>query len=288
MQAKHEKEAGSRISRRMLALIPVLAAAVLCYAFSAAAWFQAELLNSGNTIQAGHFAARLELVDGNGELLWSCGEPIVSDKLTIVLDAPYTGPARLRLTSADSTLAFQYQLVLTAGGKLLLQMPQTEEKLTLTPNGEGASQEYPVTLTGEKQLYLEFDAAFLAGTLPSLTTPVTQEANADTPPAAGSRATESSTTATAATTTTAPATTTASAATGEATGEAVKTGSGTTGPSTTTASFPTTSAAAETAQESTAATNSRALSTAADTGTAFQTEASLVTNAEETGPAETA
>ena len=53
--------------RRMLAVVPVMAAALICYSVNVYAWFQASIVNSGNVIQATNYSVEVQITgtDGN-------------------------------------------------------------------------------------------------------------------------------------------------------------------------------------------------------------------------------
>ena len=264
-KSKQDVPASARLTRRMLLIIPVLAVAVLCYAFSAVAWFQASLINGGNTIRVGNFAADVALVRNEeagmeaDNVLWQYNGSLVDGSVDILLtDAPAT--AYLRVASASSsTLKFQYQLTLSAGDQVLLhEVPQGEDKLELVPVGspDGDSEVYyEVDLRGlaAGTLHLEFRASFLANSMSTLTTAATTTA--------ANRAPANTTTTTAAATTTTAATTAVSGTDGESTTAA--SGSDTTAD--------TANTTGETSTETTASTGAGDSTAPVDTGTTVPT-----------------
>ncbi len=264
-KSKQDVPASARLTRRMLLIIPVLAVAVLCYAFSAAAWFQASLINGGNTIRVGNFAADVALVRKEAagmeadNVLWQYNGSLVDGSVDILLtNAPET--AYLRVASASSsTLKFQYQLTLSAGDQVLLhEVPQGEDKLELVPVGspDGDSKVYyKVDLSGltAGTLHLEFRASFLANSMSTLTTAATTTA--------ANRAPANTTTTTAAATTTTAATTAVSGTDGESTTAA--SGSDTTAD--------TANTTGETSTEMTASTGAGDSTAPVDTGTTVPT-----------------
>ena len=264
-KSKQNVPASARLTRRMLLIIPVLAVAVLCYAFSAVAWFQASLINGGNTIRVGNFAADVALVRNEAagmeadNVLWKYDGSLVDGSVDILLtNAPAT--AYLRVASASSsTLKFQYQLTLSAGDQVLLhEVPQGEDKLELVPVGspDGDSEVYyKVDLRGltAGTLHLEFRASFLANSMSTLTTAATTTA--------ANRAPANTTTTTAAATTTTAATTAVSGTDGESTTAA--SGSDTTAD--------TANTTGETSTETTVSTGAGDSTAPVDTGTTVPT-----------------
>lgn len=70
--SQQEKSGGSRkIIRQMLAILPVLVVAVICYSVTVYAWFQASIGNSGNVIQTTTYDVVVEIVDSNGQSISS-------------------------------------------------------------------------------------------------------------------------------------------------------------------------------------------------------------------------
>lgn len=63
-QAKHKTAPkGSPIFRRAIVVMLTLALSIACYGVTVFAWFQAELLNTGNTIQSGTYSLAVTVVE---------------------------------------------------------------------------------------------------------------------------------------------------------------------------------------------------------------------------------
>ncbi len=178
MMFRHEKgkntSASAKIIRQVLALIPVLAIALVSYSVTVYAWFQASLVNSGNSIQVGQFEAQVKILDGNGNELWSSGEEGITSYTTpaVALQGGYTGEAKLVVTNLpSSTLEFQYQAVVTAGEQdVRLTVPKTE------PLAVGEQAEHSFTIpAGTVELQLVFRTAFKNNTMDSLTVSTTSQ-----------------------------------------------------------------------------------------------------------------
>lgn len=173
--------------RKMLAIIPILAAAVLCYAVTVFAWFQDSLVNSGNIIQAGRFSAAVEITQGN-QRVWSSAENLEGRPAGILgcdeqISGISPGEAVLRITNnSDSTLSLQYAMLLTEGD---LSGPEVELAFEALWDGteETASQDneqvlqpgwsatYTFTVNeGVSALYLQFRTAFVANSAPTFAT----------------------------------------------------------------------------------------------------------------------
>ena len=68
-KAKHEKAAASqKIIRKMLAIIPALAIAAVCYSVSVCAWFQASVINTGNVIRTVEYAVAVSAICGETQI----------------------------------------------------------------------------------------------------------------------------------------------------------------------------------------------------------------------------
>ena len=178
MMFQHEKgkssSASAKIIRQVLALIPVLAIALVSYSVTVYAWFQASLVNSGNSIQVGQFEAQVKILDGEGNELWSSGEEGITSYTTPAIALPdnYTGEAKLIVTNLpSSTLEFQYQAVVTAGKQdVRLTVPKT------APLSIGKQAEHSFTIpAGATELQLVFRTAFKNNTMESLTVSTTAQ-----------------------------------------------------------------------------------------------------------------
>ncbi len=100
-----------KIQYKMLALIPVLALAVLCYCVSAFAWFQADIVNAGNVVRTTEYHLDVSVyVDG---------KPVEPQS---ALDSTYTLEAGkvhdITLTAQADGAANGYAMVQTDGGPL--------------------------------------------------------------------------------------------------------------------------------------------------------------------------
>ena len=208
--------AARKTVRKMLAIIPILAAAVLCYAVTVFAWFQDSLVNSGNIIQAGRFSAAVEITQ-DGKSIWSSAESLNEPAGILGCDEQISGispgEAVLRITNnSDSTLSLQYAMLLTEGDDI----SGPEVKLTFgalweaqgnktnsQDNGQvlqpGWSATYTFTVNeGVSALYLQFRTAFVANSAPTFATtdnaatPSIQRAPTTAETTAGSRPADAS------------------------------------------------------------------------------------------------
>ncbi len=174
--------ASVRTARKMLALVPVLVVALVCYAIAVFAWYQAGVVNTGNTIRTGSFTARVEITTEDGQLLWSSDKVDTKGILDYSgsIDLTETGSMRVTVSNpSTSTLAFQYRVVLSADGtSLLLTGREGDADGILEPN---ATESYAFTIPAEtRNVTLEFRTAFRNSALPEIEVqqaPETQQAN---------------------------------------------------------------------------------------------------------------
>ncbi len=261
--------------RKIVAVAAVLTVVLLGFSITAFAWFQSSLTNSGNTIEAGGYTAELAIYpdsflgDPNTEPVWtySGDEYRGTVNLTELGLHANDGIYVVVSTSEDSTLAFQYRILIASTGGKELALPQEGQENPVLEPGDGiAALDYVVPSDGK--ITIDFRTAFRAN---SLTAGTTSASTATTTTVATTTTTTSAT----ATTTAAPATTTTTT---------------TAAPTTTTT---TTTAAAET---TTTTTTTAAPDTTADTGstepsspageTVAAPEATDPTGAPSTGQAE--
>lgn len=173
--------ASVRTARKMLALVPILVVALVSYAIAVFAWYQAGVVNTGNTIRTGSFTARVEMKDQAGQLLWS------SDNVDANGILDYSGPIVLSKTGSmnltisnpsASTLAFQYRVALvTDNGSLPLNEIGTADGILELNEAESYSFTIP---EGTQNVTLEFRTAFRNSALPEIEVqqaPETQQAN---------------------------------------------------------------------------------------------------------------
>lgn len=160
---KHSKSPSAKIKRKIIFLFTLVAAAVVCYSVTVYAYFQATVLNSGNTIRVGSYAAKIEILAEDKTLLWSSDEEILGYGADISLSSEAV-PAILRITNTGA-LAFQYQVGLKNGDVFLLYKDKNEagDKLVLQP---GQDLDYPLEQAASvSTLRLDFRTAFQNGEL---------------------------------------------------------------------------------------------------------------------------
>lgn len=246
-QAAQAENTSKSTIRKMLMILPVLVAAILCYSVTVFAWFQDSLTNSGNIIRTGQFTATVELTREN-DVIWSSKndtpEGILGCEASIPLSS---GKVTLTITNnTDSSLAFQYALLLTENSKGGAAIAIGEGKLY---NAEGEQVDKPsnppflepgwravytfdVTVN---TVYLQFCTAFQNNTTPTFTT-ILNAQNAHRGPTSTQAST--STSASAPTETTGTTTTVSGLTSGTVTGSAAA-DSTTTAPAETTAAVDT-------------------------------------------------
>ncbi len=230
--------------RKIVAVAAVLAVVLLGFSITAFAWFQSSLTNSGNTIEAGGYTAELAIYpdsflrDPNTEPVWTYSGDEYRGTLDLTESGLKAGDPLVVMVSnsGDSTLAFQYRILIASTGGEELALPQEGQENPVLEPGDGiAALDYVVPSDGV--ITIDFRTAFRAN---SLTAGTTSASTATTTTVATTTTTTSAT----ATTTAAPATTTTTTA----------------APTTTTT---TTTAAAET---TTTTTTTEVPDTTADTG----------------------
>lgn len=115
--------------RKMLALLPALAVAVLCYSVTVYAWFSASIVNSGNIIQTTTYELEISMTGSDGTVV----EP-TNGVYTLAGSQSYT----VTLTAADDGASTGY-CVIRANNKTYYTAPikkGTSFGLTIYENGD--------------------------------------------------------------------------------------------------------------------------------------------------------
>lgn len=149
--------------RKLTAIAVVALAALCCYCVTVYAWFQADIVNTGNTLTAGSYFSKVELLDGEGETLWESELTDLDQTFDLAgADSSYADVAWIRVSNIGEegkALAFRYQLELTADGvSIASASPAPENSCVLEP---GKTATVSVTVQGDVQeLRLQFHTAF--------------------------------------------------------------------------------------------------------------------------------
>ncbi len=180
---RHAEPSGSaRTARRMLAIVPILVVTLVVYAVAVFAWYQAGVVNTGNTIRTGSFAAQVEITDASGQqTLWSSAESEPNGILGCgeAITLASSGEMRITVSNlATSTLSFQYRVALVAGDSALALTATGNADKVLEPK---EAETYSFTLPeNTQQVTLELRTAFTGNDLPEIEVqqaPDTQQAD---------------------------------------------------------------------------------------------------------------
>lgn len=163
-EAKHQKASDNiRLVRKITAIAIVALAALCCYCITVYAWFQADIVNTGNTLTAGSYFSKVEMLDKEGKLLWEseCTDLDQTFELNGAASS-YADVAQICVSNIGEegkALAFRYQLELTADGvSIASASPAPENSCVLEP---GKTATVSVTVQGDVQeLRLQFHTAF--------------------------------------------------------------------------------------------------------------------------------
>lgn len=149
--------------RKLTAIAVVALAALCCYCITVYAWFQADIVNTGNTLTAGSYFSKVEMLDKEGKLLWEseCTDLDQTFELNGAASS-YADVAQICVSNIGEegkALAFRYQLELTADGvSIASASPAPENSCVLEP---GKTATVSVTVQGDVQeLRLQFHTAF--------------------------------------------------------------------------------------------------------------------------------
>lgn len=148
--------------RRLTAIAVVALAALCCYCVTVYAWFQADIVNTGNTLTAGSYFSKVELLDREGETLWKSELTDLDQTFDLAGASSYADVAQIRVSNIGEegkALDFRYQLELTADGvSIASASPAPENSCVLEP---GKTATVSVTVQGDVQeLRLQFHTAF--------------------------------------------------------------------------------------------------------------------------------
>ena len=150
--------------RRLLAALALLAAVVIGFSLTVFAYFTDSLVNSGNTIVAGSFAADVEVVAEDGRLLYGLTGVLGCDESVELAD--YAGQTVYVKVApaAGSTVAFQFRLTAEKDdGQVLFVVPQTGDNPVLEPQDQPLT--YTVSVPANGRILLRLRTAFRAAQL---------------------------------------------------------------------------------------------------------------------------
>lgn len=165
-EAKHKKATDNvKLVRKIAAIAMGALIALCCYCVTVYAWFQADIVNTGNAIKAGAYFPKVELLDGEGKTLWE--SQLTDLDQTFDLDgaeASYVDVAQIRVSNIGEegkALAFRYQVELTADGvRVASAIPTPDDPRELEPGDAAAIVEVAAIENDAQELRLQFHTAF--------------------------------------------------------------------------------------------------------------------------------